>query len=400
MTTLTDYHAKLQEQERLSALVRTHAHSCGGNLSMAWNSKAGKNVLRCGKCLRYVAETELVKRRSLTRQYKDGDPVNPAIANRIERKLGGRIMESTELTTMSQDKMLARIDLAKFPQDLNPAEKKLLAMAAITYGFDPLMGELTIYQGRPYVSIDGRYRKARESGKLDGVTTRPATKQEREDWSIPLEDYFFRSEVSVKGMSLPLVGWGRVRMAETQGKGYKPVETNPQRMAEKRAEAQALRKAFSIPLPSAEDIGLEDEPTFEVQEIKPTQLSEATEDSLAAWAGPFAAESQKTASKPKSQGIVQGEAVKAPAAQPSAPAEVSLASLGELWGRCNARGITIDAAFKILKVEKGTDWLGTPDEAWATIKDEMAYQRASGRSLTGAYSPAGEPGRVVEVKHD
>ena len=312
-----DYNAKLMEEERLSTLGRTHSHSCGGNLSMAWNGQTGHNVLRCGKCLRYVEETELVKRRSLTRQYKDGDLLNPAIANRIEKKLGGRYMESKELTTMTEVKMMARIDLAKFPQDLTPAEKKLLATAAITYGFDPLMGELTIFQGRPYVSIDGRYRKARESGKLDGVTTRPATKQEREDWSIPHEDFFFRSDVQVKDMSLPMTGWGRVRAAETQGKGYKPVEVNPQRMAEKRAEAQALRKAFSIPLPSAEDIGLEDESIFEVK--APVQLSAVTEDPLSAWTGSSRpAQEAKNGHETVSTVHSPSEGQKTPAAQPDA----------------------------------------------------------------------------------
>jgi hypothetical protein len=154
--------------------------------------------------------------------------------------------------------MLQRIDAARFPGELTAADKKALAIAAITYGFDPIMNEISIYQGRPYISIDGRYRKAQETGKLDGVETRPANKQERIDWEIPDGDYFFRSEVYVKGIPRPFVGWGRIYEAETHGKGFKPVEKNPQRMAEKRAEAQALRKAFHIPLPSYEDIGTEE----------------------------------------------------------------------------------------------------------------------------------------------
>ena len=168
-------------------------------------------------------------------------------------------MDSTALIKMEPGQMMERIEMAKFPKDLTTPEKKMLAQVAITYGFDPLMGEITIYQGRPWVSIDGRYRKAQETGKLDGVSTRPATKQEREDWQIPDGDYFFRSEVYVKEARFPFVAWGRVRGSETQGgKGYTPVETNPQRMAEKRAEGQALRKAFHIPLPSIEDIGSPD----------------------------------------------------------------------------------------------------------------------------------------------
>jgi hypothetical protein len=157
--------------------------------------------------------------------------------------------------------------MAKFPQDLTPMDKIMLVKVAVNYGFDPLMGEVSIYQGKPYVSIDGRYRKAQETGMLNGVESRPATKQEREEWEIPVGDYFFRAEVSVKGADKLFVGWGRVRGCETRPGSnkpgdttstYKPIQGNPQRMAEKRAEAQALRKAFHIDLPSIEDIGTEE----------------------------------------------------------------------------------------------------------------------------------------------
>jgi hypothetical protein len=178
-------------------------------------------------------------------------------------------MDSISLEKMTETQMMARVNSARFPQELTAPDKKLLAMVAITYGFDPLMGEITIYQGRPYVSIDGRYRKAQETGNLCGVKTRPATEQERKDWQIPEGDYFYHAEVYVKGGGFNFFeGWGRVKGLETkpgssrQGdttSTYKPIQSNPQRMAEKRAEAFALRKAFHINLPSKEDIGSPDE---------------------------------------------------------------------------------------------------------------------------------------------
>lgn len=183
------------------------------------------------------------------------------------RLLKGEVqgMETTTLQKMDEKGMLDRIGMAKFPQDLAPAEKRLLARVAINYGLDPLMGEATIYQGHPYVSIDGRYRKAQDTGELDGVESRPATKEERQAWGIPEGDFFFRAEVYRKGCFKPFVGWGRVRQAEVVGgKGVRPIETNPQRMAEKRSEAQALRKGFHLPLPSFEVAGTpEDEGVIE-----------------------------------------------------------------------------------------------------------------------------------------
>lgn len=224
--------------------------SCGGRLSVAWGGSLGIDgwILRCVKDINHG---------TITRHDKDYEE-----KIRIEKE--SRKLDSTSLMAMDQNTMIQRVNMAKFPQELTAPDKKMLAEVAVTYGFDPLMGEVTIYQGRPYVSIDGRYRKAQETGRLDGVETRPATEQERKNWQIPEGDYFFRAEVFVRGSSRTFVGWGRVRTVETTGKGYKPTETNPQRMAEKRAEAQALRKAFHIPLPSVEDFGSpEDDPVPE-----------------------------------------------------------------------------------------------------------------------------------------
>lgn len=235
--------------EQMRDLEKTHRCGiCGGSLTTAWGGAFGVKsyVLRCVK---NISHTGITRHNRTEESYK----------NIIKKEFK---LDSNSLMVMPESKMLQRIDMAKFPQELTPPEKKLLAQVAITYGFDPLMGEVTVYQSRPYVSIDGRYRKAQETGKLDGVNTRPATKQEREEWKIPEGDFFFCAEVFVKGAEHPFYGWGRVHQSETVGgKGFKPVEKNPQRMAEKRAEAQALRKAFHIPLPSVEDIGSpEDEP--------------------------------------------------------------------------------------------------------------------------------------------
>ena len=228
---------------------------CGSLLTIAWGGYYGINsyILRCGTNIKHNGITghDKVYEKKMKEYFS---------------------MESKALMVMDENTMLKRVEMARFPQDLTLPEKKLLAQVAITYGFDPLMGEVTIYQGRPFVSIDGRYRKAQESGLLDGVETRPANKQERIDWGIPDGDYFFRSEIYVKGATHPFVAWGRVHKAETLGgKGFKPVEKNPQRMAEKRAEAQGLRKGFHIPLPSAEEIGSpEYEITVPTVESKPT----------------------------------------------------------------------------------------------------------------------------------
>jgi len=221
---------------------------CGGVLSVAWGGSIGFDgyILRCSN----------INHSTITRHKKQSD-----YEKQLEKEFKEvQKMDSKALTTMTENQMLTRISSAKFPQELTTPDRKALAIAAINYGFDPLMGEISIYQGRPFVSIDGRYRKAQETGKLNGVRTRPATKQERAEWEIPDGDYFFKAEVYVKGSSMPFEGWGRIRAVEINATGkFKPVDANPQRMAEKRAEAQALRKAFHINLPSMETMGTTEE---------------------------------------------------------------------------------------------------------------------------------------------
>jgi hypothetical protein len=222
---------------------------CGGRLVVAWIN--GGHVLRCSNLKHSTITSHDYKNEERIRRYR---------------------MDSTALTKLTKAQMMERVKMGpKFVQDLTPAEQEKLGLLASFYGFDAAMGEMTIYQGRPYISIDGRYRKAQETGKLAGVNTIPATAAERKAWEIPDGDYFFKAIVKVRdGDNISeFTGWGRVFAAETKpgskndpNSKYKPIQSNPQRMAEKRAEAQALRKAFHIDLPSIEDVGTPDDPNI------------------------------------------------------------------------------------------------------------------------------------------
>lgn len=249
--------------------------NCGAELT-EWHNGQEWGIA----CVRDKGHTAIAKRKSLSQFYKEGYALPVHMARNIEKRLGGKRMESTALTTMSEIKMMERIDKARFPQQMTPQDKKVLALVAISYGFDPLMGEVMLYQGRPYVSIDGRLRKAQETNELDGVQTRPATKLERDAWGIPEGDLFFHADIYRKKCVHNFEGWGRVtkieieraiKQAENNNKDpwFLPLIKDPQGIAEKRALAKGLRRAFHIPLPSVEDIGSsEDEaPTITVSEI-------------------------------------------------------------------------------------------------------------------------------------
>jgi len=235
------YEPDLSYEDMKKAQYTFKCAQCGGNLFLAWSAQKNSYMLKCGKVLEHEGVVPLGR-----------DPELLQIAKLYHGK--ELPMETTALMKLDQTQMLRRVEQAKFPKDLTVADLHLIAKVSIEYGLDPLFGELMIYQGRPYITIDARRRKAQETDKLDGISARPATKAEREARRVPAEDYLFIAEVWVKGASHAFEGWGRVRADETKGSEFLPVVKDPAAQCEKRAEAQALRRAFHISLPSFEEI--------------------------------------------------------------------------------------------------------------------------------------------------
>ena len=225
--------------EVMQKRVTTHkCGDCGAQLIIAWGGSLGIDsyILRCGKD---------IKHNTISDYKKPSKEVEEGL--KIYRRIYG--MDTKALMVMDKQTMLARVGQAKFPKELTKAEATLMCEVAISYGFDPIMTELMIYQGNPYVTINGRYRKAQETGQFDGIDTRPATKQERIERNAKEGDYLYRCEVWRKDASHPFVGWGRVGKKETEGNINLPIVKDPDRQCEKRAEAMGLRKAFSMPIP-------------------------------------------------------------------------------------------------------------------------------------------------------
>jgi hypothetical protein len=226
--------------ETMRKYEKTHCCSvCEGRLSTAWSAKDNCHILRCHD----LSHTGIEK-------------INP-----IPKYLRSEVMNSkgTELANIDKAGMLQRIEGAKFPTQLTRPEKEMLAQAAVDYGLDPLTGELTIYQGRLYVTIDGRIRKAHETKKFDGIESRPANKAEREARGTPPENKLWRSDVYRSGCTRAFTGWGEVLEREMKGNAFLPVVSFSDRMAEKRSQQQALRLAFYLPLPGIEEAGVETE---------------------------------------------------------------------------------------------------------------------------------------------
>jgi hypothetical protein len=137
-----------------------------------------------------------------------------------------------------------------FPRDLTPIQASELARVALAYGLDPILGELTIYQGKIYVGIDGRTRKANEHPAYDGLECVPATDAERKGFRCGEDEFLWIARVWRKDRRVPFVGYGRAGGAGDRN----PVSKQyGQEMAQKRAKHRALRDAFSLPLPGDDE---------------------------------------------------------------------------------------------------------------------------------------------------
>lgn len=121
---------------------------------------------------------------------------------------------------------------------LAPAQRELALNIAQRYQLDPMLKHLVMIEGGAYITRDGLLHIAHRSGFLDGIeTTEPY-----------LDGDFWRAKCSVfrKDMSRPFVYGGRYPAKGGNAK-YAP------EMAIKVAEVMALRRAFDVAAPTAEE---------------------------------------------------------------------------------------------------------------------------------------------------
>lgn len=132
------------------------------------------------------------------------------------------------------------------------AHRFVCAKVAVQYGLDPLLRELYLLGGVPYVSLAGLRRVASRSGCLDGVETRPATREERDAAQVEDGEHYWIAHVYRTDRGRPTIGHG-FSHAKNVGiaKGDARILRN---MAENRALARALRAAFDVSIPTDDEM--------------------------------------------------------------------------------------------------------------------------------------------------
>jgi hypothetical protein len=124
---------------------------------------------------------------------------------------------------------------------LSPEQQAVFLTTLGTHlGVRAELGEIMLYQGKPYITIDGRIRIAHNSGLLNGIDPAPASSTDRMRYIVKDGEHLWKCFVFKKGALRPFVGWGHVRLNDRN-----PVsKTHPQEMAKKRSKYDALRLAF------------------------------------------------------------------------------------------------------------------------------------------------------------
>jgi len=154
-----------------------------------------------------------------------------------------------------------------------PEQRELALAIADRYGLDLMLKHLVLIEGRPYLTRDGLLHIAHRSGQLDGMET-----------SDPVaEGGFWRATCSVfrKDMGHPFRYAGRYPEAG-KNRAYGP------EMAVKVAESMALRRAFDIAAPSADERWDVAEPSVTVApaptlaEVARAKAAEAAQDGAGA----------------------------------------------------------------------------------------------------------------------
>jgi hypothetical protein len=150
-----------------------------------------------------------------------------------------------------------------FDKDMTEPQAATLARLSLFYGLDPFTDDLILYQGRPYLTLQGAMRIANQDPQYDGIECTPATPDEREAFRARDDEALWVARVWRKDRRVPNVGYGRASGTEAD----QPVARKwTAEMAQKRAKHRALRDAFSLPVPGVEE---NREPALDTEPLGP-----------------------------------------------------------------------------------------------------------------------------------
>lgn len=145
-------------------------------------------------------------------------------------------------------------------RQLNNQERFAIASVAHHYGLDPLLGEVFLLGGKPYISTKAMMRVATESGRLARPwSVRPFSAEEAELWGLRQGEIGVIATVWVKGIEHPFEGMGTacaedVGILRQRGGGVRHDPRIVRKQAINRAVRDVLGQAFGVATADADDI--------------------------------------------------------------------------------------------------------------------------------------------------
>ena len=219
-------------------------------LEVAWDGDKDTYYLRCGTCGPTDAITRFM---SYTEEHKAGAELPSPLKENVEKGMRKREERKAGQVIPFELQGVPRTDLGT-GELLLPEVIKGLVDYAHKYGLDPVRGHVCLMYGKPYITIDGYLFHANQTGVAYALRSRPLTEDERKTYRVGEEDHAWHAEVSLLGENYIFDGLGIVTYDEMTeeskkrpGKLASPVvAAHPWQLAQKRAEWQALRRAFPI----------------------------------------------------------------------------------------------------------------------------------------------------------
>lgn len=154
--------------------------------------------------------------------------------------------QAMQIVDRAEEERLARNLILR---DASPEQLRLVLAICARYDLDPLLRHALIIKNNLYITRDGLRHVAWQSGQFDGYDP-PEERQERDGkWVVTVR-------VWRKGIGRPFVATAYQREAENQKSDV--WRTHPRLMTLKCAEVMALRMAFDVSLPGAEEVGWEE----------------------------------------------------------------------------------------------------------------------------------------------
>ena len=162
---------------------------------------------------------------------------------------------------MQEDKQPTAVTMGGIPaadlgtgELLAPEVVKVLVGYAQRYGLDPYRGHVVLMYGKPYFTIDAYLYHANKENIPYSLESRPLDEDELKGFKAKENAHTWLSKVKYIKTGQEFVGYGVVTEEEMTAKSPRDanklrspvVAAHPWQLAQKRAEWQALRRAFPI----------------------------------------------------------------------------------------------------------------------------------------------------------